>query len=67
MLLAARDKLGYDIDVKERMIGGRNEKENDSTIAALYGELVFHGGGQIEDDGLYVEDVYVYSGDDFLE
>lgn len=36
-------------------------------IAALYGELKFHSGGQFEDDGLNDSEVYVYLGDDPME
>lgn len=50
MLLAAGDKLGDDFDVKKRLIEDSNEEENDGTIAALYGESVFHSGGQMEVD-----------------
>lgn len=64
MLLAARDRLGDNIDVIERLVEDGNEEEADSTIAALYGDALFHQGGIIDNDGLYKEDVYVDLGDD---
>lgn len=67
MLMAARDKYGDDIDVADRLATDGNQEENEGTIAALFGESVFHSSGQIEEDGLEDEDVYVDLGDDRIE
>lgn len=64
MLLAARDSLGGDIVVNERLIENGNEEDKNKTITALYGESVFQQGGQIEEDGLNKEHVYVDLVDD---
>lgn len=68
MLIAARNKLGDDIGVKQRLTkDDENEEEIENIIADLYGEPSFHNGGQIEDDGSQNEDVYVDFGDDLVE
>lgn len=65
--MAARDKLFEDIEVNMQLKGDRYKAENESMIAALYGESVFHGGSQIEDDRTGNQDAYVYIGDDCPE
>lgn len=67
MLLAAREKLGDEVDDNKTLKEDRNEETSEGTIAALYGKPVLHRGGQIEDDGLHDEDMYVDLGDDPLE
>lgn len=62
--MAARDKLGDDIDVTEELEEDGNEKENKAVIEALYGESLFHREGHDEDDVLKDEDVYVNLCDD---
>lgn len=61
--MAAKHKFGDEIGVMKRLVEDGNEKCK-NTIAALYGEAVFHNGEQIEDDGLEENDVYVDLGDD---
>lgn len=60
-------QTGDDIAVKLKLIEDGNEKESDSTIAALYKKLVFHGGGHTADDDLYEEDIYVGLGNEYRE
>lgn len=47
MLMAEYDELGDDIDVAEKLKENGNEEENESVIAVLYGESVFHRGGHV--------------------
>lgn len=42
--MAARDRLGEGIDVNVRLKEDGKEEENESIIAALYGESVFYSG-----------------------
>lgn len=42
MFLAARNRMGDDIDVSEKPIQYVNEEEHEGVMAALYGESVFH-------------------------
>lgn len=62
MLIAARHKLGDEIDVKKRLKDVETEEGSEGMMEALYGESVFHNGGQIEKDGLQSEDGHVYFG-----
>lgn len=64
MLMAALDELGEDIDVKMQLKEDGNKPKNEGMIAALYGESVFHSGGQIKDDRIENQDAYVDLGDD---
>lgn len=63
MLIAARDRFGVETDVEKRLLEDGNEETVDSHIAALFGDLIFHNGGQIENDGLELEDLHVEFGD----
>lgn len=67
IFLAARDTYDDDTDVAVRLVKNGNEEESEGKIAALFGESFFHSGGQIVDDGLEDEDVYVDLGDDRLD
>lgn len=65
MLMAARDKYGEEIDVAQRLDDdGNKEEESERNIAALFGESVFHSGGNVEEDGLVNEEICVDFGDD---
>lgn len=57
--MAAHDKYGGVIDVKERRVEDSNEEDSDRRFVVLFGNSVFHNGGQVEDDGLHDKDVYV--------
>lgn len=67
MLLAARERYGDNIDVANRLQQDGNEEESEGKMAALFVDSVFHNGGQIEDDGLDDEDMYIDLGDDSIE
>lgn len=67
MLLTARDRLGDNIDIIERVVEDGNVEEIDSTIAAFYGDAMFYQGGVIDNDGLGKKDVYVDIGYDLPE
>lgn len=67
MLAAARDQYGEEINVKKRLCEDGNAKMIDSRNAALFGEFLFHSGGQVENDRLKTEHIYVESGDDSQE
>lgn len=60
MLIATRNKLADDILVKQRLQEDGTEAKKEDMIAAQYGELAFHSGGQVADNGLQREDVYVH-------
>lgn len=50
MLLPARNKMGDNIGVSEKV---------ESVVAALYGKFVFQSGFYAKGDGLRNEDIYV--------
>lgn len=59
MLLNAHNKMGYAIDISEKLNQDENEEEHEGVVASLYGESVIHSGVHAEDNGLRNEDVYV--------
>lgn len=59
MLMAAREKYGREIDVKEWLSDAGNDDKSSRKIAALFGESVFHIGEMVEDDGFQDDDIYV--------
>lgn len=67
MLMAARDKYGSYMNVKERLIEDGNEEEISGKFAALFGGSFLINGGAREDDGLENDDIYVDFGDDAPE
>lgn len=52
---------------KQKLTKNRSKEENKGMIAALYGNSLFHKGGQFENDALPNEDVYVYLEVDSVE
>lgn len=52
MLLEAKDRYKYTIDVVCRLKPDGIEEEREEIKAALFGESVLHKGGLIKDDGL---------------
>lgn len=63
MLMAARDKYG-EYTVSGNVIEDANKKEDCGKIDLSFGNLVFYNGGNIENDGLKNEGMYVESFDD---
>lgn len=64
MLMAARDNYEEDVDVTVRLTKDGNEYNCSGNIAALFAESIFHTGGNVDNDGLEYEDVYVDLDDD---
>lgn len=64
MLIAARDKCCYEIDVTEGLKGDGNEEKTGGRIAVLYGKSTFHSSDQVKEDGFKKDDIYVDLGDD---
>lgn len=64
MLKAARDKYGEEIDGAQRLTDDGNQEEISGNMAALFGESVFHSGGNVGEDGLETEELCVDFGYD---
>lgn len=67
ILMASREKYKYGIDVTERLVRHGTKEESERKIAALFGESFFHNDRNMEDEGLYMEDVYVDQGDNSMK
>lgn len=67
MLISVQIKCRDEIHVAKQVVEDNNKRESDRKTAVLFGELVFHNGSEIEDDGLQDDRLYVDLGDDPLE
>lgn len=64
VLIAAKDRLGNEIDVAKKLSKDGNYEESSNMTASLFGESVFYNGRHIEEDGLAGDDIHVEFGDD---
>lgn len=59
MLIVWRNEIGDEVDAKQRFHEDGNEEEKEGMILAMYGESKLQNWGEVEDNGLKREDVYI--------